>query len=92
MDKIISEKVILRANLTKCHFVGYNTYWLKYINLVPFPFGAEYIGKRLFLLSQADCISHYFPVSIQCSICFNRLRAKKGPAPPPREFCRHILF
>ena len=20
-----------------------------------------------------------------------RLRAKKGPAPPPREFCRHIL-
>ena len=21
----------------------------------------------------------------------NRLRAKKGPAPPPREFCRHIL-
>ena len=26
-----------------------------------------------------------------CITPYSRLRAKKGPAPPPREFCRHIL-
>ena len=37
-------------------------------------------------------ISTFNATPSTCSTKLDRLRAKKGPAPPPpREFCRHIL-
>ena len=58
-------------------------------------------GSTLFVKAKrsSDKIIQYFPDTPRYVLWTihsffikpDRLRAKKGPAPPPREFCRHIL-
>ena len=45
-------------------------------------YGCKGYPEPLFVCMQQNPFSHNKAY---------RLRAKKGPAPPPREFCRHIL-
>ena len=56
MDKIISDKIILRANLTKCHFVGYITYWLKYHS----NFERNILVSDFFLFSSTNTVQYMF--------------------------------
>ena len=51
--------------------------------------GALRVNELLFLSLHASVVENFITF---IKVTVYRLRAKKGPAPPPpREFCRHIL-
>ena len=56
------------------------------------PFKWQFASGPMMARSAHDKVDSYTLPMMKFAISVYRLRAKKGPAPPPpREFCRHIL-